>query len=561
MVKKILNLFYREYGGLHKAALILAVSSIVSAAFGILRDRLLAGNFGAGESLDVYYAAFKIPDFIYIISLSIISVNALIPFFLEKAAVSKERAKKFLDETLAFFLLTIFFLAAGAYFLIPHLSGLVAPGFSESSKSEFVFLARILLLSPVFLGLSNLVSSVIQSHNRFIVYALSPVFYNLGIIFGIIFLFPKFGLAGIVLGVAIGALMHFAIQIPAIVNLGYFPWPARKINAKETWKMVRLSFPRSLGLGLNQIILIFITASASLLSAGSIAVFNLSFNLQSVPLAVIGMSYSVAAFPTLAKLFVGNKKKEFLEQTTIAVRQILFWSITASVLIIILRAQIVRVVFGSGRFSWQDTRLTAAAMALFAFSITAQSVIVVFTRAFYASGKTWKPIMINVISAVFIIGMTPVFISLIKNHYFLSSFFEIVLRVGDVGGADMLALPLVFSLGMIINAILLFLLFQKEFGDVWCFARKTFFEVLGASLLMGIAAYFSLNFLDNIFDINTFAGIFSQGFLAALIGGLVWYGILKALKNKELKEIIGAIFAKFWRINVVAPEPETLDRQ
>ena len=146
------------------------------------------------------------------------------------------------------------------------------------------------------------------------------------------------------------------------------------------------------------------------------------------------MSYSVAAFPTLAKLLRATKKG-ISEQTTIAVRQILFWSITASVLIIILRAQIVRVVFGSGHFSWQDTRLTAAAMALFAFSITAQSVIVVFTRAFYASGKTWKPIMINVISAVFIIGMTPVFISLIKNHYFLSSFFEIVLRVGDVSGA------------------------------------------------------------------------------------------------------------------------------
>ena len=240
--------------------------------------------------------------------------------------------------------------------------------------------------------------------------------------------------------------------------------------------MIALSFPRSLGLGLNQIILIFITASASLLSAGSIAVFNLSFNLQSVPLAVIGMSYSVAAFPTLAKLFVSNKKMEFLDQTVIAVRQILFWSITVSALLIILRAQIVRVVFGSGQFSWQDTRLTAAAMAIFAFSITAQSVIVIFTRAFYASGKTWKPIMINVVSAVFIIGMTPVFINLIKNHYFLSSFFETVLRVGDVGGADMLALPLAFSLGMIINAILLFLLFQKEFGDVWVTVRKTFLK-------------------------------------------------------------------------------------
>ena len=561
MVRKILNLFYQEYGGLHKAALILAVSSIVSAAFGLLRDRLLAGNFGAGESLDIYYAAFKIPDFIYIISLSVISVNALIPFFLEKAAASGEQAKKFLDETLTFFLLTIFFLAAGAYFFIPNLAGLVAPGFSESSKSEFVFLTRILLLSPIFLGLSNLVSSVIQSHNRFVIYALSPVFYNLGIIFGIIFLFPKFGLAGIVSGVAMGAVMHLAVQIPAIVRLGFFPWPAMKINIKEAWRVARLSFPRSLGLGLNQIILIFITAMASLLSAGSIAVFNLSFNLQSVPLAVIGMSYSVAAFPTLAKLFVNNKKKEFLDQTAIAVRQIIFWSITASVLIIVLRAQIVRVVFGSGHFSWQDTRLTAAAVAIFAFSVTAQSIIVVFTRAFYASGKTWKPIMINVISAVFIIGITPLFISLIKNHYFLSSFFEIALRVGGVGGADMLALPLAYSLGMIANSVLLFLLFQKEFGDVWIRARKTFFEVLGASLLMGIVAYFTLNFLDNIFDINTFGGIFAQGVLSALAGGIVWFGVLKALKNKELGEITGAIFARFWKTAVIAPEPETLDRQ
>mgnify|MGYP001619428745 CR=1 FL=1 len=561
MVKNILNLFYREYGGLHQAALILAVSSVVSAAFGLLRDRLLAGNFGAGESLDIYYAAFKIPDFIYIISLSIVSVNALIPFFLEKAAISKEQAKKFLDETLTFFLLSMFFLAAGAYVLIPYLSDLVAPGFSESSKKEFIVLARILLLSPIFLGLSNLISSVIQSYNRFIVYALSPVFYNLGIIFGIIFLFPKFGMAGIVLGVAIGAATHALIQVPALFKLECFPWPAPKINIKETWKVIKLSFPRTLGLGLNQIILIFITAMASLLAAGSIAVFNLSFNLQSVPLAVIGMSYSVAAFPTLAKLFVNNKKKEFLEQTAIAARQIIFWSITASALIIVLRAQIVRVVFGSGQFDWQNTRLTAAAMAIFAFSITAQSLVVLFVRAFYASGKTWKPIIINVASAVFIIGAVPVFISLIKNHYFLSSLFEITLRVKDVAGADMLALPLAYSLGMIINGILLFLSFQKEFGDIWVSARKTFFEVLGASLLMGVAVYFSLNFLDDILDINTFVGISLQGFWAALIGGFVWYGVLKAIKNKELKEVTNAIFAKFWKTPVIASEPETLDRQ
>ncbi|KKR91430.1 MAG: Integral membrane protein MviN [Candidatus Falkowbacteria bacterium GW2011_GWA2_41_14] len=561
MVKKILNLFYKEHSGLHKTAIVLAISSVVSALFGILRDRLLASSFGASESLDIYYAAFKIPDFIYIISLSIISVNALIPFFLEKSAVSKEKAKTFLDETMTFFLLSIFILAGAGYFLIPHLSGLVAPGFSESSKKEFVYLARILLLSPIFLGLSNLVSSVIQSHNRFVIYALSPIFYNFGIIFGIVFLFPMFGMGGIVFGVVIGAMAHFAIQVPAIINLGYFPIPALKVNIKEFVRVAKLSLPRSLGLGLNQIILIFITASASLLSAGSIAVFNLSFNLQSVPLAVIGMSYSVAAFPTLSRLFIGNKKKEFLDQSAIAVRQIIFWSITASALIIVLRAQIVRTIFGSGNFGWQDTRLTAAAMSIFAFSITAQSLVVLFTRAFYASGKTWKPITINAISAVFIIGATPIFISLIKNNFFLASFFDLVLRVGGVAGTDMLALPLAYSLGMIANCVLLFISFQKEFGDVWSSARKTFFETLSASLFAGIVSYFSLNFLDNVFDINTFIGIFSQGFLATIFGGVVWFFFLKMFKNKELKEVTTAVFAKFWKTQVIASEPENLDRQ
>lgn len=561
MVKKILNLFYKEHSGLHKTAIILAISSIVSSLFGMLRDRLLASGFGANESLDIYYTAFKIPDFIYIASLSIISVNALIPFFLEKNAVSKEKAKIFLNETLTFFLLSIFVLTGIAYFLIPHLSGLVAPGFSESSKKEFVYLARILLLSPFFLGLSNLVSSVIQSHNRFVIYALSPIFYNFGIIFGIIFLFPKFGLPGIVFGVVIGAMAHFAIQVPAIVKLGFTPFPSRKINIKESFRVVRLSLPRSLGLGLNQIILIFITATASLLSAGSIAVFNLSFNLQSVPLAVIGMSYSVAAFPTLARLFVSNKKKEFLEQSEIAVRQIIFWSIVASVLIVVLRAQIVRIVFGSGSFSWQDTRLTAAAMAIFAFSITTQSLVTLFTRAFYASGKTWKPIIVNTVSAVFIIGTAPVFITLIKNNFFLSSFFDLTLRVGDVAGTDMLALPLAYSLGMIINCILLFFYFQKEFGDIWSSVRKTFFETLIASLFMGVVIYFALGFLDDIFNINTFVGIFSQCIFAMTAGGLVWFLSLKLFKNKELEEVVKAVSAKLWKAQVIASEPESLDGQ
>ncbi|RJQ31297.1 hypothetical protein C4572_02590 [Candidatus Parcubacteria bacterium] len=560
MVKKVWNLFYREIGGLQKAALILALSSVASALFGILRDRLLAGNFGAGKSLDIYYAAFKVPDFVYILSLSVVSVNALIPFFLEKAGVSQEQAKRFFRETLTFYLIAIILLISLAYLLIPHLSGFVAPGFSPEEEAQLNLLSRVLLLSPLFLGLSNLISSVIQSYNRFIIYALSPIFYNLGIIFGIVFLMPRFGMSGIILGVVFGAALHALVQVPALLKLKVFPLPSLKINFGESWKIAKLSFPRTLGLGISQLIQIFITATASLLTAGSIAVFNLSFNLQSVPLAVIGMSYSVAAFPTLARLFVNNQKKEFLEQTIIAVRQIIFWSIPVSAAVIVLRAQIVRIIFGSGQFGWQDTRLTAAAMAVFAFSIAGQSLIVLFVRAFYASGKTWKPIWINLASAVFIIASVPFFIKLFKSYDFISSFFEIVLRVGDVAGTDVLALPLAFSLGTIMNTVLLFLSFQKEFGDVWPSVKKSFFEVLRASLGMGVVCYFSLGILDDIFDINTFLGILSQGLISSVLGVTAWLIILLLLRNKDLFEIITAVKQKFWRTPVIAPEPENLDR-
>ncbi|MCK6462550.1 MAG: hypothetical protein L6Q29_01885 [Candidatus Pacebacteria bacterium] len=559
MVRKIFKIFNREFGGLHKAALVLAVSSVVSAAFGLLRDRLLASTFGAGQSLDVYYAAFKIPDFIYIASLSLVSVNALIPLFLEKKSASGEEAKKFLNGVFTFFSLAVLIMAGTAYLAAPYLSGFVAPGFSPEASARLTIITRILLLSPILLGLSNLLSGVVQSYNKFFIYALSPIFYNIGIVLGIIFLAPRWDIYGVAAGVALGAFAHLAVQLPTIIKLGFMPKLAG-VNLKEIFNLAKLSLPRTLGLGLNQIILLVITAAASLLGAGSIAVFNLSYNLQSVPLAVIGMSYSVAAFPTLAKLFVGNRKDEFLKYSSAAVRQIIFWSIPISALVIVLRAQIVRVIYGAGSFGWQDTRLTAAALALFAVSITSQSLAVLFIRAFYASGKTWKPIMANLVSAFLIIGLIPIFLKIFSGSDYSRSSFEGALRVSSVGGTRVLALPLAFSVGMIANSVMLFAMFEKNFGGVWSAAKKTLYQVLAASALMAAVSYFSLGVLDDVFDINTLAGISAQGALAAASGLAVWFYCLRLAGNKELEEVIASFANKFWKTKVVAPEPESLEK-
>lgn len=537
--------------------MILASSSLISGFLGLLRDRLLAGTFGAGQMLDIYYASFKIPDFLYIISLSIASVTVLIPFFLEKISANQEKGQKFFDNIFTIFLLTMILLTVIVFFVIPYLSDIVAPGFSSAAKNQFVILTRILLLSPFLLGLSNLLSSIVQSFRRFFVYALSPLLYNIGIILGIIFLFPHLGMAGIALGVVFGALLHVSIQIPTIIKLGIVPKLKLKIDLRAAWQVIKFSLPRTFGLGLNQIVLIFITAMASLFSVGSIAVFNLSYNLQSVPLTVIGVSYSVAAFPTLARLFVTNQRKKFLEQTILALRQIIFWSIPFSILIIVLRAQIVRIVFGYGKFGWRDTRLTAAGLALFAVSLASQALVTLFVRAFYAAGKTMRPIFVNVISSVLTIAGIFLFLGLIHNPS-SKSFMNAILRVKDVPGSEMLILPLVFSLGMIINAAILIKIFESDFGSVWKDIRKTFFQILLASLLMGGITYLSLNIFDKIFNIRTFIGIFLQGFISAILGFVVWYLILQLMGNKELHDIVKVLKQKFWKTPAIAPEPEEL---
>jgi len=560
MVQRILKLFHREFGSLHKAAVLLAMSAGASSILGLFRDRLLAGTFGADRSLDIYYAAFRIPDFLYVLSLSLASVMVLIPFFLERVPdpSKPEKGRDFLNNIFTFFLIVMVFLILILFFVVPYLMNIIAPGFSIGDQEKLISLTRILLLSPLLIGLSNLFSSVTQSLRRFFIYALSPILYNIGIIIGIAFLYPIFGLNGLVWGVILGASMHFLIQVPGVIRAGFLPKLSFKIDFSEVWKVVRLSFPRSFGLSVNELVLISITAIASVLSAGSIAVFNLSFSLRSVPLIIIGVSYSVAAFPTLARLFVANKKDEFFEHVISATRQIIFWSIPASVLLIVLRAQIVRTIFGHGKFGWADTRLVAASVAIFSLSVTAQALVILFVRAFYAAGKTTKPIVVNTLSSFFIIALS----FLLVRSYDIMPFkdvFEQMLRVSGVPGAKMLVLPFAFSAGIILNVIFLVGYFSKFIGkSVFNKIRNMFAQVLLASLLMGVVSYFFLSVLNNLFDMQTTVGIFFQGFVAGVFGIAVWYVVLRAANNRELEEITTSLKDKFWKTPTIAPEPDEL---
>ena len=562
---KLTKIFHADLSDVHHAAFWLGFFGILADILGLLRDRLLAGAFGASRELDIYYAAFRVPDFLYTLLLLFTASTAIIPIFLKNFQENKEKAAKLLGSIIIYFSLTLLVLSAAAFFFMPELVKLSLPGFSAEDVRRTALLSRILLLSPIFLGFSNIFSSVTQAFRRFFVYGLAPVFYNVGIIFGISIFYQFLGLPGLAWGVALGALAHMALQIPSLRNIGVFPKFKNFKTDSAISKIIWLSLPRTLGLSITQFTTIILTGIASTFYQGSIAVFNLALNLEYIPVTIVGLSYSVAAFPNLVSFSLNKAKDDFKKHFFAAMRHIIFWTLPMSVLIFVLRAQIVRVVLGSGVFSWADTRLTAAALAILSLAIIFQSLFMLLIRAFYAEGESWRPLAINVISALLSVGAAFWFSLEFRAGGALSDFFRSFLSLSGIEDLRIVALPLGILVGSIFNFIFLFFSFRAVFG--WfpgAEAGRAILQIISGSLVAGLVSYWGLNIFSLTFDLYTFFGVFLQGFLAGILGILAFLGILWSLGSRELFEAYHGLRGLFTEKQkgredmVPAPEPEKL---
>jgi putative peptidoglycan lipid II flippase len=371
-----------------------------------------------------------------------------------------------------------------------------------------------------------------------------------GIIIGILFFLPSLGVKGLALGVILGALMLVASQVPFVVWEGLFP--RLKLLSFEWFRVKRVAIhviPRTITMSSQQITSLSLVSFASMLGAGSISIFNLAFNLQSVPLSIIGASYSSAAFPVLAKLVAENNKEAFLGKVISAVRHILFWSIPLSILFIVLRAQIVRTVLGSGLFSWSDTKLTAAALALFIISSVGQCLMLLFVRTFYAEGKTAKPLLMNITCTLVTIGLGYGLIKLYFAWPLFADFIQALLKTEGAADSSVLMLPLAFSIGTLLNLIMHWRSFSHEFPAFNKPVFKTAFHSLAASIVGGYVAYFSLRFFDDVFNVETSLGVFLQGLCAGMIGSVVIVLILYLFKSSELRDIAKTLKEKVWRVD------------
>lgn len=532
------------------AAILLGCSALLSRLLGLFRDNLLA-NLLEKTQADIYFAAFRIPDLVYAILITGGITAAFLPVFSAQIKKSKKQAEILTNNVLTFFLLALIVISVILAIFTPFLINLIVPGFSPAQKALTSTLTRIMFFSPILLGLSVLFSSILRYFNLFLATALAPICYNLGIIFGIVFLRPSLGLTGLAWGVILGAFLHLAIQIPPLLKSGFRPHFAFNFKCPGLKKIFYLMLPRSLGSTAYQINLIIITAIASTLAIGSIRIFNFANNLQGVTIGLIGLSFASASFPFLSRHFANKEKGEFLKNFSSVFRQILFLVIPLSFLTFLLRAQIVRVILGTsilgnGLFDWWDTRLTAACLAIFSVSLFASCLIPFLARTFFSFQNTKIPVKIALISMAINVFFSFFFVNLFKYSGVFQKSAASFLRLQGIGDISLIGLPLALSLATIIQFFLLsFALRKKMEGLKYIKIGKSFLKILICSILMAIVVYLSLHFFGLFFNLNKAIGIALQGGLAMFIGLLSYLLFSFLFKCEEPKDIYFAALNQF----------------
>lgn len=527
----------------------LALLTLASQVLALARDRIFAHAFGAGEVLDMYYAAFKIPDLVFALVASLVSAYVLIPMI---SSMEKKEARRLLSETATFLVIVGGFICIVLAIFVPNFVFILFPNFAASAQAEeFVTLVRILLLQPILLGLSGIIGSVTQVKRRFVLFALAPVLYNLGIIAGTVFLYPRFGILGIGAGVVIGAVAHLLLNAPVAAEAKLLPY-LRIPSVKVISSVVRNSIPRSLALGMGTVTTLGLLALASRLGEGSVSVFTFAGNLEAVPLSLIGAAYATAAFPVLAEQHGEGRTKEFQATIFAAARHIILWSSVVLVLTVVLRAHIVRIILGSGAFDWDATRLTAAILGIMVLSLMAQGIILLAARAFYAAHRSWNPLFVQLadcgISILGAWGLVRLAEAFPVVRYFIESLF----RVSDVPGAQVLFVACGFTIGqLVMGAVALFTLRTVAPGAARELIRPIL-ESFGAALLGGTAAYGALTLMGNIAPLTTLPVVVAEGAVAGMVGLAVACAVLFMLQNKEMRELFSAI-AKLRNLRALKP--------
>lgn len=513
---------------------------MLSKILGLIRDRLLAHVF-LPEKIDIFWAAFRLPDSIFqIIILGALSV-AFIPVFTEHLEGKGkedafEMARAVLNASLAIFILLTILIYILAQ---PIIATFIAPGFASARQLQVVELTRVILFGQVILVVGSFFIGISQSFQRFIIPSLAPVFYNLGIIMGIVFLSKSFGVMGAAYGVVIGAFLHAAVQLPWVWSMGFrFKFPPKFFNPGVR-EIMQLMSVRTIGLAAEQINETVGVALATIASIGSVTYLTFAQHLQVVPIGLFGATLAQAALPVLSYERARGKIEEFKITILTTLHQILFLTLPATAILIVIRIPVVRLIFGASRFNWEATVLTGATLAFLSVGLSSQAISLLLVRGFYALKDTKTPVIVSLIVVVLNIILSVYSIAVLR------------LDVWSIGFAN--------SIAAVISAVLLFWTLHLKVGK---FNLKMvllpLLKMLMATIIMGVALYVPIKLLDAvIFDTTRTINLLALTGISSIFALSVYVLVVWFLKVRELDTYIELI-RRFGRLQSKLKSTEIL---
>lgn len=508
-----------------KAAGFLMAANLASRLLGFIRESLMAGLFGKTGATDAYNTAFILPDLLYWLLVGGALSAAFIPVFSEYIAKGRqEEGWKVVSSVANFIFLSLCILVILGMVFAPRFIELQVPGFSPENKELAVHLTRILLLQPVILALSGITMGILNSYKIFWPSAIGTVLYNASVIlFGALFAKPgdTSSISGFALGVVLGAAANFLVQVPALRRVGLRYYPIIDMKHPGVKKIILLALPVILMYTMNQLQVAVNSNLGSALIPGSLTAIWYSYRLFQLPVGIFALAIGVAVFPTLTEQAALRKRQEFKDTISGAVRLIVFLTVPISIGMIVLRFPLIRVLFEHGEFGKADTDATAVALLFFCLGITAQAIIQILPRAFYALKDTWAPVILGLISM-----MTSVF------------WMWILVKPLAHGG-----LALAVTLGAILQMILLFWYLRRKIGSVdGKNIAGTLAKTFIASSVMGLIVRICAVFLEG------WLGEGKAGSMIVLAGGTLAGIIVFILTAKMLRmEEYGMAMAMFDR--------------
>ena len=539
MIKKIVRgdfLKEKPTQSIAAAALIISLAGVASRLLGLVRDRILAGTFGAGDTLDAYYAAFRVPDLMYNLMIVGALSAAFIPVFTELIEKKKEEdAWEFSSGILSLQILFTGFISILLVIFAPWLMRLVTPGYSGEKLDLTVTLTRIMFLSPFIMGISGIIGGALVSLKKFLIYSLAPIFYNVGIIIGALFFIKPLGPAGLAWGVVLGALLQMLVQYPSVKFSGFYfrPMLTKAWKNPNVMKMLKLTIPRTLTIAASQINATIVTIFASTLTSGSLAVFSFANNIQSAPLGLFGVSFAIAVFPTLSALAAKNDHEKFIQAFSRTFRQILFFVIPLSMFIYVLRAQTVRVLLGTGKFNWDNTITTFTVLGILAVSLFAQSLLPLITRAFYALQNTKIPLYITIASE-------------------LTTLILVVLLIKPFG---IYGLAIAYSVSSFVNMTLSIIFLRKILPNIdGKVIMDSTLRIIAATLIGGAFAQLGKKLIGTQGELDTFMAVLRQLLVAGTMGVVAFCVASYYLKSKEYFQFTDSITRKIFKAKKVIGE-------